>query len=213
MQVLKLENMWKLRYVLFFLALNFSLFLFCNNVSCEVKKLSVEAFQKMLMTEKNDQKKNYVYDKSLYYQHKKTFQPFLHLETKKDFVLYMFAKWDADSNNLVTMFREVARTIHEKNIYLDFYILNIDKIKELCSCLNVTVLPVVLYVSSIHKKSYNSLIYKLLSSSKDVRINNAFRYNGDIFGYDHMIDWIELHYYFTKAVIHVKSFFLGKKQK
>lgn len=212
MKVLKLKK-WKLRCILSFLVLSFSLFLFGNNVSCDVNKLSVEAFQKMLTTEKNDEKKNYVYDKSLYYQHKNKFQHFLHLETKKDFVLYMFAKWDADSNNLITMFREVARTIHEKNIDLDFYILNIDKIKELCSCLNITVLPVVLYVSSIHKKACDSLVYKMLSSSKDVRINNAFRYNGDIFGYDHMIDWIELHYYFTKTVIYVKSFFLGKTKR
>ncbi|CRG99690.1 conserved Plasmodium protein, unknown function [Plasmodium relictum] len=189
----------------------FFLCTFLKNVICYTRELSFQEFQKMLTIEKNNQKKNYILDSSLNYRNVKSFQDYLYLKTNKDFILYIYAKWDTDSNNLITVFREVARIITENKIKLDFYILNIDKIKDLCNFLNITSLPLILYVSSIHKKKYNSLLYKIFNSSKDIKISNAFKYNGDMYCYDHIAEWVEAHYYFTKTVSLIKNLFNKKK--
>ncbi|CRG94195.1 conserved Plasmodium protein, unknown function [Plasmodium gallinaceum] len=190
----------------------FFLCIFLKNVICYIKELSFQEFQKMLTVEKNNQKKNYVLDSSLNYKNVKFFQDYLYIQTNNDFILYIYAKWDTDSNNLITVFREVARVLNENKIKLDFYIFNIDKVKDLCNFLNITTLPLILYVSSIHKKKYNSLLYKVFNSSKDVKISNAFKYNGDMYCYDHIAEWIEAHYYFTKMITRIKYLFYGKNK-
>ncbi|ETW18303.1 hypothetical protein PFAG_02806 [Plasmodium falciparum Santa Lucia] len=100
--------------------------------------------------------------------------------------------------NLISIFREVDRILTEHQIKLNFYIFNIDQAKDLCNFLNITSLPLILYVSSVHKKKYNTLLYKFLNSNKDIKISNAFRYNGDMYCYDYIVEWVEAHYYFTK---------------
>ncbi|KMZ80867.1 hypothetical protein PVIIG_02085 [Plasmodium vivax India VII] len=151
------------------------LYALLKSAFCEIKELSHHEFHRMLTTEKKDQKKIYALDSEPNFKNAHYFQDFLHLKTDVDFVLYVYAKWDADSNNLITVFREVARIIGENKIKIDFYTFNIDNAKELCNFMNIKTLPVILYVSSVHKKKYNSLLYKALSSSKDVKISNAFR--------------------------------------
>ncbi|SOV14755.1 conserved Plasmodium protein, unknown function [Plasmodium sp. DRC-Itaito] len=193
----------------------FFLFLLCSffwrNIICDIKELNYEQFYKMLTTEKNNQKKNYILDKSINYKNFKSFQDFLYIKTNEDFVLYVYAKWDTDSNNLISIFREVDRILTEHQIKLNFYIFNIDQAKDLCNFLNITSLPLILYVSSVHKKKYNTLLYKFLNSNKDIKISNAFRYNGDMYCYDYIVEWVEAHYYFTKFILLVKKLFSWKK--
>ncbi|SCN12172.1 conserved Plasmodium protein, unknown function [Plasmodium malariae] len=193
----------------------FLLFLciFCKNIISEIKELSYHEFQKMLTSGKNNQKKKYTLDSTLNIKNLKYHKDYLYVNTKNDFVLYVYAKWDADSNNLITVFREVARILTENEIKLDFYIFNIDNSKDLCNFLNICSLPVMLYVSSVHKKKYNSLLFKVLNSNKDVKISNAFRYNGDMYCYDYIVEWVEAHYYFTKAVLLIKKMFYWKNKK
>ncbi|GAW80560.1 hypothetical protein, conserved [Plasmodium gonderi] len=191
----------------------FFLIVLLKNVICEVKELSYHEFYRMLMIEKNDKKKKiYSLENRTNFKNTYYFQDFLYLKTNNDFVLYVYAKWDTDSNNLITVFREVERIITENKIKIDFYIFNIDNAKGLCNSLNITTLPVMLYVSSVHRKKYNSLLYKVLSSSKDVKISNAFRYNGDMYCYDYIVEWIEAHHYFTKTVLLIKKIFQWKKK-
>ncbi|CAA9987778.1 conserved Plasmodium protein, unknown function [Plasmodium knowlesi strain H] len=193
----------------------FFLLLFCallKSAICEIKELSYHEFHRMLTTEKKDPKKTYAFDSKPKFKNVNYFQDFLYLKTDVDFVLYVYAKWDTDSNNLITVFREVERIIAENKIKIDFYTFNIDNAKELCNFMNIKTLPVILYVSSVHKKKYNSLLYKALSSSKDVRISNAFRYNGDMYCYEYIVEWIEAHHYFTRGVMLVKKLFQWKKK-
>ncbi|GAB66074.1 hypothetical protein PCYB_082350 [Plasmodium cynomolgi strain B] len=202
------------------------LYTLLKSAICEIKELSYHEFHRMLTTEKKDPKKIYAFDSKPNFKNVNYFQDFLHLKTDVDFVLYVYAKWDTDSkyclrcgswgkhtrDNLITVFREVARIIAENKIKIDFYTFNIDNAKELCNFMNIKTLPVILYVSSVHKKKYNSLLYKALSSSKDVKISNAFRYNGDMYCYDYIVEWIEAHHYFTRGVLLVKKLFQWKKK-
>ncbi|ANQ07672.1 Uncharacterized protein PCOAH_00022120 [Plasmodium coatneyi] len=198
---------YKMKFV--FLLLLYALL---KSALCEIKELSYHEFHRMLTTEKKDPKKIYALDSKPNFKSVNSFQDFLHLKTDVDFVLYVYAKWDTDSNNLITVFREVARIIAENKIKIDFYTFNIDNAKELCNFMNIKTLPVILYVSSVHKKKYNSLLYKVLSSSKDVRISNAFRYNGDMYCYEYIVEWIEAHHYFTRAVTLAKKLFQWRKK-
>ncbi|SCP04127.1 conserved Plasmodium protein, unknown function [Plasmodium ovale] len=194
-------------YLIFFFCI------FLKNIICDIKELNVHEFYKMLTMEKNNKKKKYSLDSKTHVKNINSFQDYLYLKTDNDFVLYVYAKWDTDSNNLITVFREVARIIAENEIKLDFYIFNIDNAKDLCSSLNITTLPLILYVSSVHKKKYNSLFHKIVYSGKDVKISNAFRYNGDMYCYDYIVEWVEAHHYFTKAVLLLKKIFNWRKKK
>ncbi|VWU48341.1 conserved protein, unknown function [Hepatocystis sp. ex Piliocolobus tephrosceles] len=193
-----------------FLMLLFIIFL--KNIQCDIKELSSHEFFNMLTTGKNYKKKNQNLNNILDFKSINDLQENAHIKTTKDFVLYVYAKWDNDSNNLIAVFREVERIIKEKNLKLDFYIFNIENAKDLCNALNITSLPLILYISSGHKKKKNSLFQRIFSSSKDVKINNAFRYNGDLYCYDYIVEWIEIHYHFAKTVLLMKNIFKKKKK-
>ncbi|CAD2109460.1 conserved Plasmodium protein, unknown function [Plasmodium vinckei] len=189
----------------------FVLFLiFIKNIVCEIRELSFHEFERMLTTKNYHQNKNYILENKINYKKSHAINDYLYLNTDNDFVLYLYAKWDADSNNLITVFREVARIIEEKNLKIPFYTFNVDNAKEFCNSINVTSLPLILYVSSVHKRKYDSLLQKTLNSSKDIKIGNAFRYGGDMYCYDYIVEWVEVHHYFSKALLFMKRIFMKR---
>lgn len=70
--------------------------IFIKNIICEIRELSFHEFERML-TKNYHQNKNYILENKINYKKSHTIKDYLYLNTDNDFVLYLYAKWNADS--------------------------------------------------------------------------------------------------------------------